>query len=153
MASGKVEILAPSFSLQKKLGAPAKHMPLQRLQSADNALQSLAVGFDALRSAFLQTLKSPQSTSEEIYQMAHEFRCIAGSFQRKSQGKIADALCRYVDAARDAGHNPDASVVNILKNALLACESVSMTDPYASEKIAEAACEATLKKIEDFKKN
>jgi hypothetical protein len=153
VSSGKVEIIAPNFGLQKKLGAPAKHMPSQKLQSADAALEKLANGFDVLRAHFLETLKSSQSTCEEIYLTAHEFRGLAGSFQRKPQGKIADALCRYVDAARDNGHTPDTSVVNILKNALLACETVSVNDPYACEKISEAACEAALKKIEDLKKS
>ena len=152
MSSGKVEIIAPNFGLQKKIGAPAKRMPPQRLQSADSALELLASSFDVLRARFLETLKSSTSTCEEIYLAAHEFRGIAGSFNRKPQGRIADALCRYVDAARDGGHTPDTSVVNILKNALLTCETISGTDPYASEKISEAACEAALKKIEDLKK-
>lgn len=152
MSSNKIEIIAPNFSLQKKLGAPAKHMPSQRLQHADAALQSLAQGFEKLRVQFFDTLKSSPATSDEVYLTAHEFRGVAGSFQRKPQGKIADALCRYVDAARDVGQAPDAGVVTILRNALLACENVSATDPHASEKISEAACEAAFKKIEDLKK-
>ncbi len=152
MTPQKVEIIAPNYGLQKKIGAPAKHMSSRRLQNADEAVQALADSFDSVRTHFIDTLKSGQSTSEDIYAVSHEFRGLAGSFQRKPQGKIADALCRYVDAARDANLPPDASVVAILKNALLACETVSATDPYSSEKISEAACDAVFRKIEDIKK-
>lgn len=152
MTPQKVEIIAPNFSLQKKIGAPAKYMPSRCLQNADEALQSLAGSFESVRTSFIDTLKSGQSTCEDIYAVSHEFRGLAGSFQSKPQGKIADALCRYVDAARDANLPPDGSVVAILKNALLACETVSATDPYSSEKISEAACDAVFRKIEDIKK-
>ena len=115
-------------------------------------MHSLAGGFESVRTSFLDALKSADATSDDIYNVSHEFRGLAGSFQRKPQGRIADALCRYMDAARDVDLTPDPGVVAILKNALLACETVSAADPYACEKISDAACEAVLKKIEDIKK-
>lgn len=153
MSEEKAVLIPPDFSLQKKIGAPAKYMKSDRLHKADAAVKALAENLDAINASFLHALKSRDSTWDRIYAMAHEFRGLAGSFQRKPQGKIADALCRYIDAARDINRSPDMDVLSTLRQALLACDSLGANDPYASEKMAEAASDAAMKKIDDLKKS
>lgn len=48
---------------------------------------------------------------DEIYARAHELRGLCGSFGREVVGKVANALCTYVEDAREMGRTPRANIL------------------------------------------
>lgn len=146
--NNKVEIIPPSFGLQRKLGAPIKQTPHARLAAADKALGQQAEEFDA----YFQNLLNHWRNSGELsvsktYQDAHDVRCMAGTFQRAGLGRIADALCAYIDAAVACHSEPDPETIKALRDALAACAHLESEDPEASARISASACDAVQIKI------
>ncbi|MET0547429.1 MAG: hypothetical protein ABWZ40_14090 [Caulobacterales bacterium] len=146
--SNKVEITPPNFALQRKVGAPVKQTPLSMLAAADKALAQQADAFDAYFQSVLRRWRGAEELSPaQVYQDAHDVRGMAGSFQRADLGRIADALCAYIDAANNAKITPDPDALKALRDALTACAHLEVSEPAAAAQISARACEAVQKRI------
>ncbi len=151
--TNKVEVTPPNFGLQKKLGAPVKHLPLAVLSAADKALARHAQTFDAFFQSVLDRWKSaPNMPIDELYQDAHDLRGLAGTFDRVALGRVADALCVYIEGARNANAPADPEAVKAIRDALTTCAALEKSDPDASAKLAERAREAVQVKVAAFNK-
>lgn len=53
-----------------------------------------------------------------IYEQAHEIRGLAGNAGLLATGRIANGLCRYLDALAVAGHKPEQGVVALHLDAI-----------------------------------
>ena len=92
----------------------------------------------------------------EVYQQAHEIRGLAGCAGLAATGRIANILCRYLDALGRAGAEPEQSVVALHLDAIARAahaedEATKLGDTVANElaalvdrKLAEINNSATL---------
>ena len=96
------------------------------------------------------------SNHGEVYEQAHEIRGLAGCAGLAATGRIANTLCRYLDALGRAGVEPEQSVVVLHLDAIARAahaedEATKLGDTVANElaalvdrKLAEINDSATL---------
>jgi hypothetical protein len=149
----KAHVTPPNFDLQKKLGAPIKHLPLSIVSAADRALARHAATFDGFFQDVTARWKSlPNIEVDQLYKDAHDLRCMAGTFDRIALGRVADCLCLYIDAANSTQSSVDLDAIKAIKDALFACAAMEKTDPEASTKLADHAREAVKIKVAAFQR-
>jgi hypothetical protein len=149
--TSKPEVTPPNFGLQRKLGAPVKYLPPSILLAADKAIAQQAEKFDGYFRDVLARWKSAAEIDvDQIYKDSHELRGLAGTFDRVGLGRVANALCIYIDAARQADEKPNEETIKAIKDALATCAALETSDPEASAKLADRAVEAVNVKIAAF---
>jgi chemotaxis protein histidine kinase CheA len=147
----KVEMLPANMDLQKKIGGPIRNLPSSKIMAAELALLRHANAFESFLNEVLARWRggpdSPPAPVDQLYRDAHDLRGLAGSFDRVYLGRSADALCRYVEAAKTADVAVEEAVLGSLKNAVAKCAEYELRDRQACSDIAEAAHAAAQFKI------
>jgi chemotaxis protein histidine kinase CheA len=77
---------------------------------------------------YIQHLESAAATSDftAIFDQAHEIRGLAATAGMEAAGRIADGLCRYLDAAKEQSTAIDPAVVALHVDAIVRASSSSL---------------------------
>src|ERR1700744_1512227 len=103
----------------KKLGAP---------ETAQRAARMIELRRDELCDAvldYIRQLESAAATSDlsDIFGQAHEIRGLAATAGMGAAGRIADGLCRYLEASKDQKSPADLAVVALHVDAIVRASS------------------------------
>lgn len=114
-----VQVLAPTFFLQRKLGGPAGRAinPLS-IKRAETALQHLIPPIDDEVRRLLSELQAAVIGADEnartiIWNHAHEIRGLAGTAHKIRLGQAADIICRYLFGT-EPSFKPDPAVLSTI---------------------------------------
>lgn len=140
-----VEVVQPPSIVTRKLG-PGAVLPMRLdprvLQRMERAIEKMADSYEkSLKTEIRQMLLSHdewQSGKQEaihaIYALSHDIRGLAGTFSRPVTGRIANALCQYLEALPNLDA-ADGAVVRLHVDAMFAA-ATDAQEP--SEEVAKA---------------
>jgi len=100
-------------------GALPAVLPAEVQRRAEEATARVAVGFTAELGNEIERIylladaagSDMPARLEEIYARAHELRGLCGSLGHDVIGRVAEALCTYVEDAREMDRTPRANIV------------------------------------------
>lgn len=100
------ELIAPNQSLKQKVGNSSAADDLRSLDGLQGVLEKLNFEFiDIIQQEVkaLQGFTAPYRTEnlQQIYQISHCLRGLAGSFSHLAVSQFADNLCKYIDGFED----------------------------------------------------
>jgi len=134
-AETPIELIAPSFQLQRKMGGPVSRMLTpEAYRKANAALEEIIPPIDdevrRLLHELQEALEARQSGGRDImWNNAHEIRGLAGTVRKICLGQAANLICHYLnDTASD--FLPDQGVMQtIVVVAHQALREEADTDP------------------------
>ena len=140
-----VQVTAPSFALQRKMGGPAARLLTpDRVKKAENAVERLVPPLVDVVTALLKQMEAnvrarPAGLRDLLFRDAHELRGLAGTAKRQRLGLAANLICRYLEDT-DAGFQPDPALLStITVVAMHACAESADSDPMIQTLLNDAA--------------
>jgi len=105
----------PVFSNAVAMGLLRAVRDPEVVEQADRVI---VANIDGMRTAVLDYIDRVEAAARHsdnagIYDQAHEIRGLAGNAGLNATGRIANVLCRYLDALARGGSKPDRAVVAI----------------------------------------
>jgi hypothetical protein len=144
-AETPVELIAPSFRLQRKMGGPASRMLTpEAYRKANAALEEVIPPIDDEVRRLLQelqdALQAKQAGGRDVmWNNAHEIRGLAGTVRKVTLGQAANLICHYLN---DTGADfiPDQGVMQtIVVVAHQALREDADTDPMIKVLVQDGA--------------
>ncbi len=141
----KVEIIAPSFRLQKKLGGPASRIltpvAYEKAQKAlDDAIPPIAQEVGRLvKELELAVHSRAPNARDHIWETAHEIRGLAGTAGKKSLGEAANIMCRYLNGSESGFKADPAILFTITFVAVQALKEGADEDPMITTLLTDSA--------------
>ena len=144
-AEAQVDIIAPSFRLQRKMGGPASRMLTpEAYRKANAALEAVIPPVDVevkrLLDELQQVLMARAPGGRDImWNNAHEIRGLAGTVRKTCLGQAANLICHYLN---DTGSDfqPDLGVMQtIVVVAFQALRDDADTDPMIQVLVQDGA--------------
>ncbi|MFN5269288.1 MAG: hypothetical protein ACK5XZ_13575 [Hyphomonadaceae bacterium] len=144
-AETPVELIAPSFRLQRKMGGPASRMLTpEAYRKANAALEEIIPPIDDEARRLLQELQDALQAMlpggrDIMWNNAHEIRGLAGTVRKDTLGQAANLICHYLnDTASD--FIPDQGVMQtIVVVAHQALREDADTDPMIKVLVQDGA--------------
>lgn len=143
--SDEVQISAPSFALQRKVGGPAARLLTpQRVKKAEAEVEKLVPPLVEVVTALLKQMEAnvrtrPQGVRDALFRDAHELRGLAGTAKRQRLGLAANLICRYLEDT-DTDFEPDPTLLStITVVAMHACTETADNDPMIHTLLHDAA--------------
>lgn len=140
-----VQITAPSFALQRKVGGPAARLLTpERVKKAEGAVEKLVPPLVEVVTELLKQMENnvrarPPGLRDALFRDAHELRGLAGSAKRQRLGLAANLICRYLEDT-DADFQPDPALLStITVVAMHACTEAADADPMIQTLLHDAA--------------
>jgi chemotaxis protein histidine kinase CheA len=101
---------------------------LGKPETAQRAARMIELRRDELCDAvldYIRQLESAAATSDlpDIFGRAHEIRCLAGTAGMEAAGRIADGLCRYLEASKERKSAAEPAVVALHVDAIVRASS------------------------------
>jgi chemotaxis protein histidine kinase CheA len=129
-APGKAVLIAPDEypALLTGHGTAAFLNKLASPETAKHAARMIAMRRDALCDAVLDYIRQLESAAQtadipDVYDQAHEIRGLAETAGMAAAGRIADGLCRYLDASKEQKSTVDPAVVALHVDAIVRASS------------------------------
>jgi hypothetical protein len=140
-----VELIAPSFRLQRKMGGPASRvLTPEAYRKANAALEEIIPPIDEEVRRLLQELQEALQDKvhggrDIMWNNAHEIRGMAGTVGKITLGQAANLICHYLnDTASD--FLPDQEVMQtIVVVAMQALRDEADTDPMIKVMVQDGA--------------
>lgn len=136
-------LIHPPNRLLQLLGdLPPARIPAEMEQRAQTATEEISGGFEPEMLGQIEIIyaladaadSDVQARLDEIYARTHELRGLCGSLGHRVVGEVAQALCAYVEEAREAGRTPRANIVWLhaaaLKRAAVDAEAADAISNY-----------------------
>jgi chemotaxis protein histidine kinase CheA len=97
-------------------------------ETAKHAARMIALRRDELCDAVLNYIRQLESAAEtadlpDVFDQAHEIRGLAGTAGMEAAGRIADGLCRYLDASKGQKSGADPAVIALHVDAIVRASS------------------------------
>lgn len=144
-AEAQVDIIAPSFRLQRKMGGPASRMLTpEAYRKANAALEEVIPPVDVEVKRLLDELQAAlvaraPGGRDIMWNNAHEIRGLAGTVRKVCLGQAANLICHYLNDT-ESNFQPDPSVMQtIVVVAMQALRDDADTDPMIQVLVQDGA--------------
>ena len=123
----QVEHVTPATEYPPLLPKARRAQAMRMLRSSetmDRANRIIALKKSQLRGAVLEHVDLIEAAARTgnwtfVFELAHEIRGMAGTAGLAATGRIANGLCRYLDALALSGAEPDRSVATLHLDAIV----------------------------------
>lgn len=122
---------------------------------AADAARIIASKAEHLRGAVLGHIGRMEMAARDfdiaaIFEQAHEIRGLAGNAGLNATGRIANGLCRYLDAAERAGQTPERSLVALHLEAIARAANAEDEATRLGDAVANELAKLTDKKLAEI---
>ncbi len=142
----------PVFSSSVAMGL---NRALRDPETAAKAKDAVAAATAPMRDSVMQYIVRIEEAARaddflRIYQESHEIRGLAGNANLAATARIANELCRYLDAYQQAGRTPERPVIRLHLEAISRSVSSEECASVLGETVATELAQLVAKKLAEI---